>query len=513
MKNKHRELVGNTEPRIYTPPLKPLNEKTSQGYLFIDFCENILHFELLPWQKWLAIHLLELDNVGGFRYSQAVIEVPRQNGKTTFLKALGIFFFLIIRVPYAVVTAQSLDKANEIWEEAIADITANEDMNALVKSITRGNSGKVCTLVDGSRFSAYASNRTAMRGKSLDFVIFDEIREQYNWDGWNAVSGTTTARPNSMLICASNAGTAESVVLRHFRDNALSSLGYTEEVALKSDENASDDAVGWFEWSADPQLDPADPEAWVQANPSLGYGFLTEHTIRTKLSTMPRNDFKIEHLCQWVLSTVTPPFENQAWELALDNRSKIEGDNMVFGIDLNEKRTQTSLAVCGMRRDRTYHVELITQRTGIVWLFDWLAKQGAKHPIKVAVQARGCPIASYINTLKEIKGVELVECEGRDIGAWTGRFYDAVMANSESYDGDAIPVHHLSQEEVDKPAMCAVKKMLGDGAWTWNRKDSLEDVSPLMAETLAFGLFTAGKSEYRVKYQSSYTSDRGLVMV
>lgn len=502
-------LKGSTKPRIYTPPLRKLTDKTSLGFLFIDFCENMLHFRLLDWQKWASIHILEVDETGSFRFSHVVLEVPRQNGKTTFMKALSLFFFFVLKIPFQVVTAQTLDKANEIWEETIADIEHNEEMSALVKSTTRGNSGKVCTLLNGARFGAYASNRSAMRGKAIDLVLFDEIREQHDWDGWSAVSGTTTARPNALILCASNAGTAESVVLREFRKQALLSLGYQEEIGEEETEHydIQSRAIGWFEWSAEPSLDAWDKRAWAQANPSLGYGFLTEATLATKFNTMPLNDFKTEHLCQWTLATVYPPFEKNAWELAEDNNSRIaQNSEMVFGVDLNEKRTHSSLAVCGLRPDRQYHVELIAQRTGIVWLFEWLRKQGTKKQIKVAVQARGCPIASYIKDLKDIKGVDVIECEGRDLGAWTGRFYDAVMANVDEIDSDAVAIKHLTQDVVDEPALTARKRSLGDGAWTWNRKESLHDVSPLMAETLAFGALSAGVTEKRVRYKSSYTN-------
>lgn len=53
-----------------------------------------------------------------------------------------------------------------------------------------------------------------IRAKSAARVIFDELREQHNDDGWNAVSQTTKAVWSSQLWGISNAGDYRSVALR-----------------------------------------------------------------------------------------------------------------------------------------------------------------------------------------------------------------------------------------------------------------------------------------------------------
>ena len=53
-------LKGKETPRIFTPPLRDLTPDTSVGFEVIDFARDVLHIELFPWQKWLAIHALEV---------------------------------------------------------------------------------------------------------------------------------------------------------------------------------------------------------------------------------------------------------------------------------------------------------------------------------------------------------------------------------------------------------------------------------------------------------------------
>ena len=59
---------GFESPRIFTPPLRKLTRRTTAGFALIDFTHDILGMDLLPWQKWLAIHALELLPDGTFRF-------------------------------------------------------------------------------------------------------------------------------------------------------------------------------------------------------------------------------------------------------------------------------------------------------------------------------------------------------------------------------------------------------------------------------------------------------------
>src|SRR5712692_5944945 len=56
---RHGKIMGRTEPRLWTKPLRPLTRKTSKGYEVIDFAEMIGE-PLLPWEQWAAVHALEL---------------------------------------------------------------------------------------------------------------------------------------------------------------------------------------------------------------------------------------------------------------------------------------------------------------------------------------------------------------------------------------------------------------------------------------------------------------------
>lgn len=509
---------GIETPRIYTPPLRELTPDTSIGYEVIEFATNVLEIDLMPWQKWLLIHALEvIDEEGGWRlrFRNVQVLVGRQNGKTTLGSVVALFFLYQLEVGLVLGTAQDVSNAEDTWQMCVEIAQTNKELSEAIKHVWYTNGSKRLQLVGGRDYRVRASNRKAGRGKSADLVLMDELREHQTWDAWAALSKTGMARKNSLLWCMSNAGDGTSVVLRHFRLKAHSRLGDPDGIVAAlgdyettADKTADSSALGIFEWSAHPNADPGDENAWAQANPALGYT-IDIATIKNAYADDPVDVFKTECLCQWVTSSVTPPFPIDAWDAGKDEKSKIAKKSALWwGVDISADRTKASIAVCGKRRDGDWHVELVEYRPGTGWLINWLQNTAPNYSgMKVALQSRGAPIASMMDIIGAIDGVEVVECAGVDVAGWCGRFWDAVAASADE-EIDAIPVHHISQPALDLAANIAATRPLGDGAWAWDRHKSLEDISPLVAVTMAYGAATAADRKEKI-YESAY-KDRGV---
>ena len=170
-------LKGKTEPRVWTPPLRELTRETTLGYAFCDFCEEI-GAVLLPWQKWLAIHALEIVEEGEkwrFRFRYVLILVSRQNGKTYFEVLLNIFFLYGLRSRLVLGTAQNLDTAVETFEDTVGQVESVPELKILLKKINRGTGKREMLLDTGDRYKVIAATRKA-RGLSSDLVMMDELR-------------------------------------------------------------------------------------------------------------------------------------------------------------------------------------------------------------------------------------------------------------------------------------------------------------------------------------------------
>ena len=497
---------GSTEPRIFTPPLRELTRNTTLGFAVIDFARDVLQVELLPWQEFLFIHALEiigeLDGEWAFRFKTVLVLVARQQGKTMMSEILALFFLYALGVNLIIGTSTNLDAAEEVWDGVVDIAESNDDLAQEIEDIKRSSGRKTITLSGRRRYRITAANRKGARGKSGDLILLDELREHQDFSAWSAVTKTTMARPNALVWCMSNAGDGSSVVLRNLRMKAHARIGDPDGInnvlgssAVEMDEleDFEDDTLGIFEWSAHPNAKVTDRDEWCLANPSLGYGFVTERSLASACATDPANEFKTECLCQWVTAAVTPPFPVGAWEKGKDASSFIAPDSQLwFGVDVSDDRNRSSIAVCGLRPDRTYHVELIEYRPGVGWLQGWFAERAPKyHGMRVALQVKGSPVAAMADIIGAVDGVDIVPCQGADVAGWCGRMWDAVAACDEQNESDSVPVYHLPQPALDLAANIAATRPLGDGAWAWDRKKSLEDISPLVACTMALGAATA----------------------
>ncbi|MBQ1403159.1 MAG: hypothetical protein IIY90_07625 [Oscillospiraceae bacterium] len=510
-------MKGKQTPRLFTPPLRELTPETSLGYMFIDFCESIGQ-PLLPWQKWLSIHAMEIvGDIHGewhFRFRYIIVLVSRQNGKTYWFKLLGLFFNYVLQTKLVIGTAQNLDKANDTFEEAVELIENTPMLDEEFVKALRGAGKREYLLKGGERWKVVATNRRG-RGWSSDLILMDEIREQTDWEGWSAISKTMLARPSAILVAVSNAGDVTSVVLRHLRLQAHAQLGDPDHVAgIRENLGGEDidDSLALFEWSASPDCDINDREQWAQANPSLGYGFLTERALQSAMSTDPEPIFRTECLCQWVEHLLPQPFPDGAWDGGIDEGSMIIPESpLYFGIDMSQDRRWTSIGVCGLREDGQWHIEVVARRIGTEWAIDWFRARAMKQKMKLAFQGRGAPVSGLAEQICTIDGVERISIEGSDLPTGWGRFWDGIAASAPVMPGETprggARIYHLPQPIMDQPAKTMQTRQLGGGAEVPDRMKSPDDIAPLFACIMAFTAATMVQKEKNKVYESAYARD------
>lgn len=531
-----KQILGAEVPRIYTPPLRELTPETSLGYNVIDFAENVCGEVLLPWQRWLLIHALEIigdlrDLDWHFRFRTVICLVARQNGKTMLSTILVRWFMYIFGVPLIIGTAQSLALAEEVWEDVVDAIESHPELKMEISRVVHSNGNKTLELTGGRSYKIAPLSRKGGRGLSGDLVLLDELREHTSWAPWAAVTKTTLARPNAIVWCMSNAGDAASIVLRHLRLKCHEALGDPDGICRQlnslgdpEDDGAEnpqpfDETLGLFEWSAHPGCDMDDREEWALANPSLnhtvnGVPLITERAIASAKFTDPEPEFRTECLCQWIESASTSPFPTDSWENGKDRDSHRAPDAPLFyGIDVSHNHNHIAVAICGMRADRNYHIEpvryLSRQSHLIEFLRERVSKDGGQ--INVAIQGKGANVSFLGDTLEEIQGVNLVRVQGADLPAYHGRFYEGVAALETGSELDAPKIYHRPAPLLDVAANVAVTKPMGDGAWVFNRDKSPEDISALIACVMAYGLATAMPE--KPKRISAYADGHDLIFL
>jgi hypothetical protein len=382
---------------LSTPPRRALTPETSRGFDLVEFAREV-GLPLLPWQEHAAIAALELNPDGTYRYRTVLILVGRQSGKTTFLKVWALWRMYRDDARLVLGAAQSLDIAREAWQGSV-ELAAEADLP--VGKVRQANGEQCLWTQAGARYRITAATRGAGRGLSVDMLIMDEVREQRDWQAWSALSKTILARPKGQVVCISNAGDDESVVLNSLREAALA---------------GKDDTIGLFEWSAPDGCDLNDPEAWVQSLPGLGH-IVSESTVRSAIATDPPAVARTELLCQHVTS-MDSAIEPAGWQAGSDPAGSLGPlrGSLTAGIDVSLDGNHVALVAAATAPDGRVRVEPVAAWDTTLDARRELPEILAKlNPQQVAWFPGGpaaalAPILSALPNARPINGADLAAC-------------------------------------------------------------------------------------------------------
>jgi hypothetical protein len=379
-----KKLLGRTEARVFTPPLRPLNRKTSRGFEVIDFAEMIGE-PLLPWQQWAVIHALELNPDGTYRFRTVLILVARQNGKSHLKRIVTLWRMYMDGAKRIIGVAQDLALARDQWQMCQDSIHACPDLEEEWSGVRNVN-GDEMFWAAGCRYAIKAATGKAGRGGSNDEVNIDELREQRDWKAWAAVSKTTSARDAGQTWAMSNAGDDNSVVLNQLQDVATA---------------GTDSSLCLLEWSAPDGCELDDVTAWQQANPGLGYT-VSEAAIRSALGTDPPNVFRTEVLCQRV-DQLDGAFDLGAWKAGADTGTMdAHRDRISACFEVSQDGQHASLLVAAKLGDGRPRVEVVAAWDSTETARAELARELAKVKPKAFTWFPGGPAAGLATTLRPL---------------------------------------------------------------------------------------------------------------
>lgn len=507
-------IYGCTEPRLFTPPLRELTEDTSLGFAAVEYAEIVLGKKLYPWQKWALIHALEiigdLQTEWKFRFRTLLFLISRQNGKTVLSEVVASFFLNVLCVQSVFGTSLSLDKAEEVWEAVIADQESIPELSAEIDRVSRTNGNKRLILSGGRQYKVGAPTRRAGRGDSNDLVMLDEIREQRDFEVLSAAAASTNAKPNGLIVCFSNAGDPDSVVLRQLRSQAIANIEGGTVANFSGDVDGS--TLGLFEWSSPDGAKTDDIDALAMANPALGYGRLTERALVSNRQTFPENKFRSECMCQQVETILPQPFPDGAWDAGLDSFSQIAPESEIyFGIDLSQNRRWAVIAAAGLRMDGNMHIEVVARQIGTEWAYKWFEERQKTRTMNLAFQGRGCPVVGLAEQICTLPNINRMPIEGTELSASWGRFWDGIAANEPESMRGGMKIFHLSQPVLDAPAKTMQLRSLGGGVELPDRIKSPDDPSPMIACFVAFAAATQTRKQEKKIYESAYVSGGTLM--
>ena len=456
-------LLLDCPPRLATPrdPARP-----TLGGEVAEVAET-LGTPLMPWQQQVVDVALEVDpDTGRLAYREVIVTTPRQQGKTTL--ELAVMVHRARRWPRSRIlySAQSRLHAHKKWEdEHVA--TLNRSPLAAEFTVRYQRGDEAIRWRNGSLHGITAPGEKSGHSEVLDLMVMDEAWALEDARLEQGVSPTMVTRPEPQLWVVSTAGTRRSAYLRGKVDRGRARVGGPVTARDRS-------TVAYFEWSALPDSDPADPATW-HGMPALGRT-ITEQTIAAEFERLDLADFCRAYL-NWEPNAIPADWlviAEQAWR-ALADPSSAAQDPVAFAADVTPERSHAAIAVAGLRADGLAHGEVVDHRPGTGWVVPRLVELVQKwRPCAVVVDDTG-PAGSLIAPL-EAAGVEVVKLTAQQMAQAAGMVWDAAAQGELRY---------VPRPALDAAVAGARKRPLGDAAWAWARKGMSTDICPLVAVTEA----------------------------
>lgn len=417
----------------------------------------------MPWQRYITDVATEVDPATGLlAYREVIVTVPRQSGKTTAILALSTHRALSFGGRQGIsYTAQTRLDARKKWEDDWLPILNTSPFATLYRvRLNNGHEGLVWR--NGSRFGLTATTAKSGHGATIDLGIADEAFAQTDARIEQSMRPAMITRPQPQLWIISTAGDESSVWLRAKVDRGrrLTEQGIT-------------DGTAYFEWSAPDGMAHDDPATWRMCMPALGYT-VTEAAIRAECLSMPEAEFRRAYLNQWVSrSAGDPVISADAWDSCYDLHAIALSDH-ALAIDVTPDQSAAAIGASGVCTDGRVWVDVIDHRPGVEWVAGRLAELQARDPIAVVLDPSS-QAGSLIPAL-DAAGVSYSATRRRDVAQGCGGFYAAALSRR---------LVHIGQTNLTTALMAARTKTTDDGLWTWARRSTDVDISPLCAVTLA----------------------------
>lgn len=411
----------------------------------------------IPWQSEAADVALEVLPSGKPRFRVVVVTVPRQSGKTTFIRSVGLDRCITRPRSGFFYTAQTGKDARERWRDLVN--AAKSSPLASMLTIREGAGSERLILPNQSEFRCFAPTAKALHGYTPDSVVLDESFAHDGPTGAELMAAIVPAQstlPHAQLWIVSTAGTAESTFLHDWIDRGRAAITEgTETGVCLIDYGAPDDA------------DMFDPNTWRETHPALGH-LIDEDAIRQAADSMPRAEFERAYGNRRT-RTVTNLITADHWRsLANPAMAPVPLDGVVLAYDVAYDGTASTIVAAWRTPGGRLATRVVDRRPGSSWLVPALVD--AKGRARAIAADDGGPAREVTDALRRA-GVEVTTLNGTEAATSTGAVLRAIRESDVEHDGS---------EAYAMAAAGVSTRPMGDGV-VISRRLSTGDVSPMVA--------------------------------
>ena len=289
--------------------------------------------ELALWQQAILTNLFGwVDEKGRRRYREALIYLPRKNGKSTLIAGIGAYVTYFDNEPGAenYVAAADRDQASLLYNITKGMILSEPELEKRAKVF---NSSKTIE-VGESFFRAISSEANSKHGYNAHCVIVDELHAQPNAELVEVLQTSQGSRAQPLLISITTADYARPSICNEKREYALSVCANDGDRAKPGYDPRFLPVI----YEAQVDEDWTSPEVWQKANPNLGISISREwferEFQRAKETPSYENTFKRLHLnIRTESAQVWLPMEK--WDQCAEPPQPFDRRRVYIGVDLS----------------------------------------------------------------------------------------------------------------------------------------------------------------------------------
>ena len=322
----------------------------------IRFFEKLKHgegdfvgqqFEPMGWQAFVCYMFFGWKRTNGKRkYWKLYVEVPRKNGKTTFLAALALYHLAMENKGSSAIycAATKERQARECLDAARNIAMQSPALSKRINVTKHWIESKV-----GSGFMrAIGSDSDKTDGLKPSMIVVDELHAHKTFDLFDKLNTAFGMRSEPFLASITTAGNNRNFPCYEYREDAIKVLkGIIPREELLP-----------FIFTLDEEDDWKDADVWAKANPS--WGVMNREYIKTQCeqaqnSPMFENSFKNLHLNVWTDSE-TAWVSDDDWMANCGEEIDLIGRECYAGVDLAITDDITALVLM-FEVDGIYHVK------------------------------------------------------------------------------------------------------------------------------------------------------------
>jgi phage terminase large subunit-like protein len=399
------------------------------------------------WQTAMMRRLFARKENGRLKHRQALIGVPRKNGKSALGAGVALYGLAFGPKGGEVFScAADKEQARIVFGTAKKMIELEPQFGGLFKTYRDA----IELPATGSVYRVLSAEAFTKEGLNPHLVLFDEVHAQPNRELWDVMALATGARTEPLLVGITTAGVKSDST----GGDSLCYGMYQYGQRIVSGE--IEDPSFYFEWWGAPEgSDHRDPAIWAGANP--GYGdIVSADDFAAAVLRTPEAEYRTKRLNQWV-STAQAWLPSGAWDECKGESEPIPaGAEVVLSFDgsFNNDSTALTVVTCPTGEELP-HIDVVAawekpKESGQDWSVPILDVEAEIRNAcrRWSVREIVCDPFRWARTYQVLEDeglpvVEFPQSPARMVPA-TQRFFEAVMNKSLTHSGDLRLARHLS---------------------------------------------------------------------